>query len=43
VGVLAAFVTAASLLVGAVAAFYAAGQGGNHRDRGTVLPFFRLR
>jgi hypothetical protein len=41
--VLSAFVTAASLLVGSVAAFFAAGVGGNHRDRNTQLKFFVLR
>ena len=35
-GVLAAFLTAASLLVSAAGAFWAAQQGGNHRDQGTV-------
>jgi len=41
--VLSAFVTAASLLVGAVVAFFAAGVGGNHRDRNIHLKFFVLR
>ena len=36
-GVLAAFLTAASLLVSAAAAFWAAQKGGQHRDRGTVF------
>lgn len=40
VGVLAAFATAASLLAGAVAAFFAAHVGGNHRDANVQLPFF---
>lgn len=35
--VVAAFLTAASLLVGAVAAYFAATRGGNHRDRQTVV------
>jgi hypothetical protein len=38
--VLAAFATAAALLAGAVAAFFCAHVGGNHRDRNVVLPFF---
>jgi MFS family permease len=42
-GILAAFVTAASLLAGAVAAFFAAGFGGKHRDQNTRLTFFILR
>lgn len=37
-GVLAAFLTAASLLVSAAAAFWAAQKGGNHRDKGTAFP-----
>jgi hypothetical protein len=37
-GVLAAFLTAASLLVSGAAAFWAAQQGGNHRDKGTEFP-----
>lgn len=41
--VLSAFATAASLLVGAVVAFFAAGVGGNHRDRNIHLKFFVLR
>jgi len=41
--VLSAFVTAASLLVGAVAAFFAAGNGGDHRDKGANVRFFQLR
>jgi hypothetical protein len=36
-GVLAAFLTAAAFLVSAVAAFWAAQKGGNHRDEGTVF------
>jgi hypothetical protein len=35
--IVAAFLTAASLLVGAVAAYFAATRGGNHRDRQTVV------
>jgi hypothetical protein len=35
--VLAAFLVAASLLVSAVGAFWAAQKGGNHRDEGTVF------
>jgi hypothetical protein len=37
-GVLAAFLTAAALLVSAAGAFWAAQQGGNHRDKGTAFP-----
>jgi len=37
------FATAAALLVGAVAAFFAAGVGGQHRDRSTQVKFFMLR
>ena len=41
-GVLAAFLAAASLLVSAAAAFWAAQKGGNHRDEGTAfLDVFR--
>ncbi len=36
--VLAAFLIAASLLVSAIGAFWAAQQGGNHRDKGTLFP-----
>jgi hypothetical protein len=36
-GVLAAFLTAASLLVSGVGAFWAAQKGGQHRDQGTVF------
>ncbi|MHB1109047.1 MAG: hypothetical protein ACYCZU_01820 [Devosia sp.] len=36
-GVLAAFLTAASLLISAVGAFWAAQKGGQHRDEGTVF------
>jgi len=39
-GILVAFVTAASLLVSAAAAYMAAGTGGSHRDKGTVVPLF---
>jgi hypothetical protein len=39
-GVIAGFVTAASILLGAVAAFYCAGVGGRHRDSGAVVRFF---
>ncbi|MBL8550371.1 MAG: hypothetical protein JNJ73_10320 [Hyphomonadaceae bacterium] len=42
--IIAAFITAAALLIGAVAAFFGAGKGGEHRDRNLVLPLFaRLR
>jgi hypothetical protein len=37
-GVLAAFLTAASLLVSAAGAFWAAQKGGNHRDKGMAFP-----
>lgn len=42
-GVIATFVTAASLLAGVVAAFFAAISGGNHRDRSVQLKFFTVR
>lgn len=38
--VIAAFISAASLLVGAVAAFFGAQSGGNHRDDRITLAFF---
>lgn len=38
--ILAAFATAASVLAGAVAAFFAAFAGGNHRDKNVPLTFF---
>lgn len=38
--VIAAFVLAASLLIAAAGATWAAGMGGNHRDRQTVIVFF---
>lgn len=41
--VISTFMTAASLLVGAVAAFFAAGVGGEHRDKATNVRFFTLR
>ena len=37
-GVVAAFLTAAALLVSAAGAYWAAQQGGNHRDKGTAFP-----
>ena len=40
IGILVAFVTAASLVVSAAAAYIAAGAGGDHRDKRTVVPFF---
>lgn len=40
IGILVAFMTAASLAVSAAAAYFAAGLGGNHRDTNTVVPFF---
>jgi len=36
-GIVGAFLTAAALLVGAAASFWAAQMGGNHRDQGTVF------
>lgn len=41
--VLAAFITAASLLVAAVGAYWAAVAGGNHRDRSVVLDYWFRR
>ena len=41
--VISAFITAASLLVGAAAAFYGAHSGGNHRDRNVRWDFFTSR
>jgi len=38
--IISAFITAASLLVGAVAAFYGAHSGGHHRDRNVSWAFF---
>lgn len=38
--VISAFITAASMLVGAIAAFYGAHSGGNHRDKNVTWPFF---
>lgn len=43
VGILVAFLTAASLAIGAAGAWFAAVTGGNHRDRQTVVPFFVRR
>jgi cytoskeletal protein RodZ len=40
VSVIAAFITAASLLAGAVAAFFGAHAGGQHRDRNVMWAFF---
>lgn len=37
IGVIAAFITAASLLIGAVGAYFGAVMGGNHRDKQVVL------
>ena len=37
IGILAGFVTAASLLIAAAAAFFAGGLGGRHRDEGTIF------
>jgi hypothetical protein len=41
--VISAFITAASLLVGAVAAFIGAHAGGNHRDKNVIWEFFTSR
>lgn len=41
VGVLAAFLTAAALAASAAGAYFAAGMGGNHRDKNTVFPAIR--
>lgn len=41
--IISAFITAASLLVGAAVAFFAAGVGGRHRDHATHVKFFILR
>lgn len=41
--VISAFITAASLLVGAVAAFFGAHSGGNHRDKNATSEFFTSR
>jgi hypothetical protein len=41
--VISAFITAASLLIGAVAAFYGAHSGANHRDNNTRWDFFHSR
>jgi hypothetical protein len=37
IGVIAAFITAASLLIGAVGAYFGAVMGGNHRDKQVVI------
>jgi len=42
-GLISAFVTASSLLLGAVAAFFAAGLGGRHRDQNVQVKFFAIR
>jgi hypothetical protein len=41
--IISAFMTAASLLAGSVAAFFGAGAGGRHRDRNTVVAMFDMR
>lgn len=43
VAILGAFLTAASLAVGAAGAWFAAVTGGNHRDKNTVTSFFARR
>ena len=40
-GVVAAFIAAATLLVSAASAYWAATMGGNHRDAGLRTPFWR--
>ncbi len=42
-GVISSFITAASLLAGAVAAFFAALSGGHHRDKSVQVKFFAVR
>lgn len=42
-GVISSFITAASLLAGAVAAFFAALAGGHHRDKSVQVKFFMTR
>ena len=42
-GVISSFITAASLLAGLVAAFFAALSGGHHRDKSVRLKFFTTR
>jgi hypothetical protein len=42
-GVISSFITAASLLAGAVAAFFAALSGGHHRDKSVQVRFFTVR
>lgn len=42
-GVIAAFITAASLLAGAAAALFGAGSGGQHRDKAMHIQFFVMR
>jgi hypothetical protein len=41
--VISGFITAASLLLGAAAAFFGAGLGGNHRDKNTIVELFGFR
>lgn len=41
--VISAFMAAVSLLAGAVVAFWAAGEGGNHRDKNVHVKFFVFR
>ncbi len=43
VGILSAFAVAASLLLGLVAAWWAADRGGRHRDQNTVFGFLQFR
>jgi hypothetical protein len=41
IGVMGAFLVAASLLVSAAGAYFAAGVGGRHRDEGTIIARWR--
>ena len=43
VGIVSAFLIAASLLIGFAAAYWAAGMGGRHRDEATVHDWLRWR
>jgi hypothetical protein len=43
VGIVSAFAVAASLLLGLVAAWWAADRGGRHRDQNTVFTFLQFR
>lgn len=43
IAILVAFLTAASLAVSAAGAYFAAGMGGTHRDKHTIVAFFNRR